>query len=236
MTEESLPINISPRNSTLAIVSFIMGLLSLTCVLWPFLGLPAIICGIIALVKISGSNGSLKGKGYAITGIIIPAVITVLIPILAILAAIAFPALSQARNKALQVMCASNERQLTLALITYANDSSGQLPEEKWMDVIKEKGMIQDEKVFTCPDGMEQAASYVLNKNIKNLNEVKNPVRTVLIFEANSNIEGRGGPDDILFPHKHGMTEGGNIGFVDGHTEFVTVENKNTLLWFPDQQ
>jgi prepilin-type processing-associated H-X9-DG protein len=229
---------ITPRNSTLAIVSFINGLISLVCcVLWPILGLPAIICGIIALVKISNSNGMLKGKGYAITGIVIPAVMIVLFPIIGMFAAIMFPALSQARGAATKLVCANNERQIALALISYCEESSGMLPEENWMEVMQEKGLIQGENVFICVDARKQAAYYVLNKYIKNLNEVKNPARTVLIFEGDSsNADGRGGNDNILFPHKQGTTEGCNVGFVDGHTEFVTIENKDTLFWFPDQQ
>jgi prepilin-type processing-associated H-X9-DG protein len=227
---------VSPRNSTLAVVSFVLGLLCLTCILWPLVGLPAIICGIIALVKISGSNGMLKGKGYAITGIVIPAVMMVLLPVIGMFAAIAFPAFSQARDAALKTVCANNQRQLVLALITYADDSSGKLPQENWKDVIQEKGLIQGEHVFTCVSAMKQDASYVLNQHIKNINEVKNPARTVLIFEAVSDVDGLGKPEDMIFPHKQGETEACNVGFVDGHTELVTIENMGTLLWFPDQQ
>jgi prepilin-type processing-associated H-X9-DG protein len=235
MTEQYSPEAVIPKNSALAIVSFIMGLVSLTCILWPLVGLPAIICGIIALVKISGSGGSLKGKGYAITGIVIPAVMTVFIPILAMLAAIAFPAISQARDTAYKVVCANNQRQLALALITYASDSSGRLPVENWKDVIKEKRILKDEKIFTCPTPAEMTVFYVLNKNIKNINEVKNPAQAVLIFEAGLDTGGLGRPEDMIFSHKQGTSEACNVGFVDGHTEIVTMENKDTLLWFPDQ-
>jgi prepilin-type processing-associated H-X9-DG protein len=236
MTEQYSPAAVIPKNSTLAIVSFIMGLLCLTCLFWPLLALPAIICGIIALVKISGSNGMLKGKGYAITGIVISAVMTVFVPVLGILIAIMFPAISTARDMALRTVCLNNERQLVLALINYAEDSSGKLPEEDWMKAIQEKGLIQGEHVFPCVDAMKQDASYVLNQHIKNINDVKNPARTVLIFEGDSDADGLGGSEDIVFPHTQGTSEGCNIGFADGHTEFVTAENKETLLWLPDQQ
>jgi prepilin-type processing-associated H-X9-DG protein len=227
---------VAPRTSGLAIASFVMGLVSLTCILWPLVGLPAIICGIIALVKISGSGGMLKGKGYAITGIVIPAVMTIIVPALAMLAAIAFPAVSKAITSQQQIMCLNNEKQITLALFSCANESSGQLPQENWMEVIKEKGLLQNENVLTCPSVMEQAGSYALNKNIKIIKEVKKPAKTVLIFESNLKGSGLGGPDDIVYRHKQGMTEGCNIGFVDGHIEFVARENMGTLYWFPDQQ
>jgi prepilin-type processing-associated H-X9-DG protein len=236
MTEQYCPVAVIPKNSTLAVVSFIFGLLCLTCLLWPLLGLPAIICGIIALVKISGSNGMLKGKGYAITGIIIPAVMTLLVPVIGMLAAIMFPAISKARDAALNTVCMNNQRQLAVALITYAEDSSGQLPQENWKDVIREKGLLKNEAVFICPGVMEQNVSYVLNQYIKNINEVKNPARTVLIFEGNNVNTGIGKPEDMIFPHKQGETEACNVAFVDGHTELVTSDKVKELLWFPDQQ
>ena len=227
---------VSPRLSRLAVASFIMGLVCLTCIFWPLLGLPAIICGIIALVKISGSGGQLKGKGYAITGIVIPAVMTVFIPVIGMIAAIMFPAITQARDAAFKAVCLNNQRQLAVALQTYAVDSSGKLPAENWIDVLKEKGILQDETVLTCPGMMEQTVSYVLNKHIKDINEVKNPARTVLIFEAGEDADDLGGPEDMIFPHKQGESEACNVAFVDGHTELVTIETMGTLLWFPDQQ
>jgi hypothetical protein len=45
-----------PKTSRLAIAGFVMGLLCLTFVLWPLLFLPAIVCGIVALVKISNKK------------------------------------------------------------------------------------------------------------------------------------------------------------------------------------
>jgi prepilin-type processing-associated H-X9-DG protein len=227
------PFQSSPvRTSRLAIASFVMGLVSLViCVLWPILALPAIICGIVALVKISGSAGALKGKGYAITGIILPAVMAILLPFLAMFAAVMMPALNQAKTMAQRITCASNMRQSTLAMIMYANDSSGQLPEKNWTDAIKEKGFIKDDKIFICPETAEQTISYALNKNIKNINTVKRPSQTVLIFEADLGAAGTGGPEEIVFRHKNGTTEGCNIGFVDGHTEFVTKEDIGNLHW-----
>ena len=46
----------------------------------------------------------------------------VVIAIIAILAAILFPVFAQAREKARQTACTSNEKQLGLAFIQYAQD------------------------------------------------------------------------------------------------------------------
>lgn len=56
------------KGSMLAMFSLILGILSFC--LWIFGAIPAIILGIVALTKISASQGQLRGKGLAITGII----------------------------------------------------------------------------------------------------------------------------------------------------------------------
>lgn len=63
-----------PGPDVVAIVALVLGILSIPmhfcCYLgWP-LGFIAIICAIISLVRISGSNGKLTGKGLAIGGIV----------------------------------------------------------------------------------------------------------------------------------------------------------------------
>ena len=57
-----------PKTSSLAIACFVLGLGGSLFVLFPVAGL---VLGIIALIKIGRSKGQLKGKGFAIAGIII---------------------------------------------------------------------------------------------------------------------------------------------------------------------
>ena len=55
----------------------------------------------------------------------------VVIAIIAILAAILLPALQNARNKAQTIGCVSNQKQLALAVLMYADASEGHLPPKK---------------------------------------------------------------------------------------------------------
>ena len=86
--------------ATRSMVLGIIGLIPVQCILTvpPLL---AIIFGIIALVKIGGSNGALIGKGRAIAGIILGGLwIVLIIPFIAIVAAIVIPNILVSRTGA----------------------------------------------------------------------------------------------------------------------------------------
>ncbi len=87
----------------------------------------------------------------------------VVIAIIAILAAILFPVFQKVRENARRTSCASNEKQIGLALIQYVQDTDEVLPFSfygsagdsdattnfKWMDAAYP--YIKSEAVFTCP-------------------------------------------------------------------------------------
>lgn len=84
-----------PQNCGWSTWSLICGILSFLCL--PVI--PAIIFGIIALVKINAGKGLLVGKGKAIAGIILGGLWLVLIPFLLIIA-MAIPSLLTSRSSA----------------------------------------------------------------------------------------------------------------------------------------
>jgi hypothetical protein len=98
----------TPVTSTKAIVSLVLGVLSLvTCVT----GLPAAILGFLALGDISRQPQAVGGKGLAIGGI----VTGLLFPVLVALALI-LPAMSAARQAAQRVHSINNMKQMGLAI------------------------------------------------------------------------------------------------------------------------
>ena len=98
----------------------------------------------------------------------------VVIAIIAILAAILFPVFAQAREKARQIACVSNEKQIGLGLMQYTQDNDETLPLvtyppagvspnntniPKWMDALYP--YVKSTQVFDCPDNVTLAQEYV---------------------------------------------------------------------------
>ena len=114
---------IQKKTSGMAIASMVIGIFCLIPFLGVLFSLPAIILGIIAAVAISKNKETLKGLGMAITGIVLGAVSVILIPIVAILAAIAIPNFMMAKTKAQDALARSTISNIATAFETYAVDN-----------------------------------------------------------------------------------------------------------------
>ncbi len=86
----------------------------------------------------------------------------VVISIIALLVGILLPALGAARASARRVACASNVRQVMLAITMYADNFDQVLPPlhsgpslsdwNDWSGVLVDGGVVSDERMFKCPD------------------------------------------------------------------------------------
>ena len=116
------------KTSPQAVWSLVLGILSITCI-WLLGSIPSIILGILAIRKIDQSEGTLKGKGLGIAGIVTGSVgVIVGITPIAMIAAIAFPAFSGVREKALMTKQMSDIRQVAFACRAYAAEHNGDYP------------------------------------------------------------------------------------------------------------
>jgi type II secretory pathway pseudopilin PulG len=111
------------ESSGKATASLVCGILGLaTCQL---LGIVAIILGAMAKADIRRSGGRLGGEGFALAGIILGAVsFVVVVPIIAVLAAIAIPNFLEAQTRAKVSRTMSDMRSLATAIEAYAVDNN----------------------------------------------------------------------------------------------------------------
>lgn len=94
----------------------------------------------------------------------------VVIGIIALLISILLPALSQARSAAQEVQCQSNQRQIALAMMMYANDNKNYLPIWRefsggqysyWPGRLLEKKYLGGPLVLQCPSFIDRDQSGV---------------------------------------------------------------------------
>jgi prepilin-type processing-associated H-X9-DG protein len=227
LTSVSRSPGLAAKTSGLAITSLVLGILSpFTCLLT---AIPAIIFGIVALVKIGKGRGQLKGKGLAIAGICVPVAV---LPLVAIEMAIMIPALAKTRTMAQRLACASNLSGLRKAMLIYSNDYNDMYPtSSKWCDLLVEHVEVTP-KTFRCPGAPEGPCNYAMNKNVEKLG-ANSPPDMILLFETAPGWNQSGGPE-ILTTENH-QGEGCNILFVDSHVEFVKTKDLKKLRWEKEQ-
>ncbi|MFA5338052.1 MAG: DUF4190 domain-containing protein [Candidatus Omnitrophota bacterium] len=117
------------KTSGLAIASLVLGCFFLIPFIGFVLGLLAVIFGIIALVIISNNKQTCKGNGLAIAGIVLGVISIIIIPIIAILAAIAIPNLLRARAGANEAQAQATVRTIATAATSY-NAENGRYPQK----------------------------------------------------------------------------------------------------------
>ncbi len=214
--------NPNAKTSRLAITALVLAILSFFTFF--ITAIPALIFGIISLVKIEKSAGLLKGKGLAIAGLAFPAALAPFALMLAIL----MPALARARAIAQRKVCATNMSGLGKAMFIYADDNNNTLPiPSQWCDLLIENADVS-EKSFLCAGVHEGPCNYAMNENIENIDE-NTPPDIVLLFETSPGWNQVGGPEILTIENHNG--EGCNVLFADGYVEFVKKKDVNNIKW-----
>lgn len=121
----------------------------------------------------------------------------------AILAGMMLPALEQARSKAKDISCVSQEKQLVVGLMMYSMDNKDKYPVENGEAGLKKLVDIKycDAQLLLCPTANSgDSCDYIYIGNI-DVNNVKNPSNMPVLFDKVGN-------------HPAGKV---NIAFADGH-------------------
>jgi prepilin-type processing-associated H-X9-DG protein len=213
----SPPIPTQTKISNLARVSFVLGILSLSCIASMFifsaLGLPemvflpfcvlldvligiaGIIVGIIAIIQIY-SNRGLQGKIRAVFGTVTSSV-SILVVIMSIIA------ISYAERNAKQYQCVMHVNMIGKAIIGYRDTHQGINPTD-FSVLVREANL--DPKFLICPAAEdENVCSYIYRG--QDLNKQYNP-KLILAYDK---------------PINHGDSVR-NILFADGHVSKTTKE------------
>ena len=121
---------VQQKTHGLAIASLVLGCLVLIPLLGIIFSLLALIFGIIAISAISKNKETYKGSGLAISGIVLGSIGIIIIPIIALLAAIAIPNFLRARVNANELHAASVVRTISTAAESY-KATNGQYPQKE---------------------------------------------------------------------------------------------------------
>ena len=91
----------------------------------------------------------------------------VVFAIIAILAALLLPALSESKQKARQAVCLNNIKQVTLAAFNWAGDNEGRLPPRMASSASNWVGLLEtyyeNKLVLKCPTEPVQARTFIMN-------------------------------------------------------------------------
>ena len=221
-----LPPVVASKTVGLAITSLVLGILSITC-FSILTGIPAIICGILALNRINKSGGQLRGQGQAIGGLVTGGVSLLMIPIMA---AMLLPAFSAAREKARRTQCMNNLKQIGLALAQYTSDNNDQLPVRQWCDTLIHSRYLASPRVLQCPADPAAKCAYVFNKNMLGGVWQSDPELVVALDGDRGWNAVVSGPAEL--PQSVHRT-GCNVLFNDGHVAWVPNSGIQQLHWVP---
>ena len=142
----------------------------------------------------------------------------------ALILAVVILTISAVKKYAAIGACMSNEKQIALAMLMWAEDHNKKLPSATtWAKDIMP--YTKNAKILRClADDSNAKCSYAMNAALsgKKLDDIDDPLQTVILYEtAHPGDSPSGGIADVLRPARH--NDGNHYTFVDGH-----------VMWFKE--
>jgi prepilin-type processing-associated H-X9-DG protein len=140
---------------------------------------------------------------------------------------ILLPSLNRARETANRVKCASNERQIAMAILVHSNDKRGEYPPDLGTLVLTQE--ITPE-TFICPNDTTQLPDFAAMQPQQLADWVNTHSSYVFVGKGFNNNTTR--PDQVILHEKPGLhaQDGLNFCFGDGHVEFVLMPQARKLI------
>jgi prepilin-type processing-associated H-X9-DG protein len=142
----------------------------------------------------------------------------VVIALVGVVAAILFPVFARTRCVCYTGGCMPNVRQISIALLMYADDHEDQLPlATGWQDALSP--YLRSSSLWVCSARKEQTPAYSYNAllHCRRINTLASPAEQPMLFES---MMGRWNASDagasFVAPHRGR----GVVGYVDGHVKF----------------
>lgn len=145
-----------------------------------------------------------------------------------IIAAILFPVFQQARLKARQAICLSNQRQVALALMQYITDYNETFPAaNRWTDAIDP--YTRNRQILVCPEAPNLPCGYAFYRPLggKKLKQITKPFQTPMLYDSSLGQFNATDNGQSLAARHFG---GAGIGFADGHVKWFTESVARSLF------
>ena len=151
----------------------------------------------------------------------------IVIAIIAILAAMLLPALSQARENIRRTTCLNNLKQLGLAIHMYMQDHDEDLPGVYWESEVGEY-VSDNDRISTCPSEKKNINGYAINSNVagQKFSGISHSSTFPLLFDRNPAFgvfQGNDSDDDFYYgicSNRH--NNGTNFLFLDGRVAWIS--------------
>ena len=216
--------------SVVAALSLVFGLLGFTVIG----GLVSIVLGFIANVRIGRSEGRLRGRGLAWTGIIMSAVW--LLALAVGIVGFVLPTFAKMQSGAMPYPGSGqdNFHRLLKATHFYQGDNGGKYPPaENWCVTLRQNLGARAEQALHRPGNPPNSDyGYGYNAAVAGLTSAEVNAKTVVFFELETPAANAAGGEELL-RHSTGPNDVVFVCSADGRVTRLGTNNLATLRWKP---